>query len=723
MTASLKAARPAIVVICILAALLLSACAVSTPVPTATREPIPVEEPTSGAASTPAPQTLNLVRDARLASATEVDILELDSSSGAGGAATYSPKVAITDEATITRLVAALDEELDFTSSPRCLARYVLVFRLADGTEHEYGYTCGPGGPLFLRGDAEYFGGQAVLPPMRFDDLIVEQLTAGAPLKGLNVVAVADLDKTEAIEILKLDPLSADTSARAYTLKLDLTDREIIGKLVDALDREIELGPRIKIPAQFTLVFHLEGGSEEQYGYVDDGSEFAGLRGDEAYFGDQDARAPEEFRRLMTDLLASPEPVTERQAVGWYGQIKSLASGSQYDDYLELCPKEVGAVGIAGADESIEAQIQALRDTEKYAHFWGRLTCGVPDYGTCQLMVSKLRADAPGPFFPPDPIQPWEGTIVSLPEGARSGGDDCFVLDGEFPIRYGIDSQNPATAAQLKGLRDSGTVIRISGLLNCGVPDCCGSQIQVQDLQVLGSPEAADGWTGRLVALPPGSQQSHYFERDDGERYGIQLTAELTEAMWTGADVKVWGRLLHDVPAYNSMLIQVERVEIVSGPSAEARNLSPFAEATASSSLASDRGGTYQPFSVLDGSLSTCWSEDARGDGIGEWVMLVFPDSITVERVAVSVGYDRDEHDKLHAPEVFYDNNRLKKATVGFSGGEEVSLEFSDARGLQMRDVAPVTTTFVRIVIDEAYPGVKYDDTCLAEIQVWGTTD
>ena len=275
----------------------------------------------------------------------------------------------------------------------------------------------------------------------------------------------------------------------------------------------------------------------------------------------------------------------------------------------------------------------------------------------------------------------------------------------------------------MEGLRDSGTVIRVSGLLNCGVPDCCGSQIQVQDLQILGAPETVDGWTGYLLRLPQGSQQSHYFERDDGQRYGIQLTPELTEAMWTGAGVKVWGRLLQDVPAYNSRLIQTERAEIVSGPSTEARNLSPFAEATASSFLPSDRWGTYRPFSVLDGALSTCWSENARGPGPGEWIMLVFPDSINVERIAIAVGYDRDEHDKLHDPEVFYDNNRLKKATVGFSNGEEVRLEFSDARGLQMRDVAPVTTTFVRIVIDEVYPGEKYDDTCLAEIQVWGTTE
>jgi hypothetical protein len=34
--------------------------------------------------------------------------------------------------------------------------------------------------------------------------------------------------------------------------------------------------------------------------------------------------------------------------------------------------------------------------------------------------------------------------------------------------------------------------------------------------------------------------------------------------------------------------------------------------------------------------------------------------------------------------------------------------------------VEPVEATFVRLVIEEVYPGNKCDDTCLAEIDVWG---
>jgi hypothetical protein len=31
-----------------------------------------------------------------------------------------------------------------------------------------------------------------------------------------------------------------------------------------------------------------------------------------------------------------------------------------------------------------------------------------------------------------------------------------------------------------------------------------------------------------------------------------------------------------------------------------------------------------------------------------------------------------------------------------------------------------VEMTFVKMVIEDVYPGSKYDDTCLAEIEVWG---
>ncbi len=260
---------------------------------------------------------------------------------------------------------------------------------------------------------------------------------------------------------------------------------------------------------------------------------------------------------------------------------------------------------------------------------------------------------------------------------------------------------------------------------------CSGMNISVSELtpgrtEVAGEP--VDGWVGTLVRLPPGSQFGDYFEREDGQRFGIDavddtLRTQLQDARWTGAQIKVWGQLRTDVPAYEGRAIQVERLVVASGPAQEPRNLSPFAVACSSSALPSDRWGQYRAWSAIDGLLESAWAEEGHlghepwpsGPGIGEWIILVFPEEIVVHRIGVDVGFDRDA-------DVFAKNNRLKRATIMFSKGEFVELTFSDTRGVQMRDVPPVRTTYVRLVINEVYPGSEYDDTCMSEIEVWATT-
>jgi hypothetical protein len=186
----------------------------------------------------------------------------------------------------------------------------------------------------------------------------------------------------------------------------------------------------------------------------------------------------------VTEISASDARLP---VVAWYGYVAGTPEGAQFDDYLVLMPEGVGEIGVEGADEAVEAQIVALRDRGepgKYANFWGTLTCDVLDYGGCQLLVTRLRIDGPGPFFPSDPVEGWEGTIISGPLGPRSGGDDYFLLAAGFPVQYGIDSLDPALRSQLESLRDTGTVIRVWGQLSAGVMDWNATQIQVTRLEV-----------------------------------------------------------------------------------------------------------------------------------------------------------------------------------------------------------------------------------------------
>jgi Tol biopolymer transport system component/putative hemolysin len=198
-------------------------------------------------------------------------------------------------------------------------------------------------------------------------------------------------------------------------------------------------------------------------------------------------------------------PSAQPLAVAWYGYVASTPEGAQFDDYLVLLPEGAGReIGIEGADETVQAEIVALRDQGepgKYANFWGTLNCDVPDYGGCQLLVTRLRVGGPGPFFDPDPVEGWQGTIVGAPypEGPRSGGDDYLVvlIDG-IPIEYGIHSLDDTLAAQIESLRDTGTVVRVWGQINAGVPDWNATQIQVDRLEI-----AAEAPSGGEVPVVP----------------------------------------------------------------------------------------------------------------------------------------------------------------------------------------------------------------------------
>jgi hypothetical protein len=93
---------------------------------------------------------------------------------------------------------------------------------------------------------------------------------------------------------------------------------------------------------------------------------------------------------------------------------------------------------------------------------------------------------------------------------------------------------------------------------------------------------------------------------------------QIQDAQWTGAQVRVWGQLHTCVPSTEARHIDAGRVEAVSGSSAEARNLSPFASPSASSALPSDRGGTYHAFSAIDGLPESSLVEGVAGSGVSE---------------------------------------------------------------------------------------------------------
>jgi len=161
--------------------------------------------------------------------------------------------------------------------------------------------------------------------------------------------------------------------------------------------------------------------------------------------------------------------VTQIQVIGWMGAVYTLIPDGQFDDYVLF--QSGGAFGITGSDANLEAEIVGLRDKSepgKYAHFWGTLTCKVPAFNGCELMVTQLRVGAT--TTDPEPIEGLEGRVVS--GFFNSGLAESFVLTGPIPTRYGLtalDGIDSEKVARLRSLRDTNSIIRVSGQLVTGV--------------------------------------------------------------------------------------------------------------------------------------------------------------------------------------------------------------------------------------------------------------
>jgi hypothetical protein len=153
-------------------------------------------------------------------------------------------------------------------------------------------------------------------------------------------------------------------------------------------------------------------------------------------------------------------------------------------------------------------------------------------------------------------------------------------------------------------------------------------------------------------------------------------------------------------------------------PVAEERNLTALSRIHASSVLPEEQIAglglvLYIPENAIDRDPTTSWVEGVGGPGIGEQLSLDFSRPVTLTRFGIRVGFDRDD-------DIFFKNHRLRRARLLFSDGASQNVEFEDRRGMQFVSIAHVRTTSLIIVIDQVYQSGKYDDTPIAEVEVWG---
>jgi hypothetical protein len=131
-----------------------------------------------------------------------------------------------------------------------------------------------------------------------------------------------------------------------------------------------------------------------------------------------------------------------------------------------------------------------------------------------------------------------------------------------------------------------------------------------------------------------------------------------------------------------------------------------------SSVLAPQFGFSYGPEKATDGRLDTAWVEGKRGDGIGEWILVGFPQARSVNSVQLLNGYHKNAS-------IYAKNNRVQDIEVRTSNGVSQFETLSDSSGpqtVQLQDTDPIE--WVQIVIRSVYRGSKYRDTAITELRV-----
>jgi len=132
--------------------------------------------------------------------------------------------------------------------------------------------------------------------------------------------------------------------------------------------------------------------------------------------------------------------------------------------------------------------------------------------------------------------------------------------------------------------------------------------------------------------------------------------------------------------------------------------------ARASSSLPVAGAISYGPDNLLDERPSTAWNEAAGGPGTGEWVELVLAKPADVARLLIWNGHQKGA--------LFYENGRVRELRIDV-GDATFTAQLLDTRGPQAVDLPqPVRGDRLRLTIQEVYPGTRYDDVALSQIEV-----
>lgn len=138
----------------------------------------------------------------------------------------------------------------------------------------------------------------------------------------------------------------------------------------------------------------------------------------------------------------------------------------------------------------------------------------------------------------------------------------------------------------------------------------------------------------------------------------------------------------------------------------------PLVSATASS-VVSQAGYDNSALVAFDGKDETSWQEGVDGYGIGEYLTAYFQGTHDIKYIALKLGNWRSD-------DYYYQNCRPKTFTIQVSDFT-AQITVPDEKKeffVELNEEYPAEA--IRITIDDVYPGYQWEDTCIAEVKIYG---
>ncbi len=131
-----------------------------------------------------------------------------------------------------------------------------------------------------------------------------------------------------------------------------------------------------------------------------------------------------------------------------------------------------------------------------------------------------------------------------------------------------------------------------------------------------------------------------------------------------------------------------------------------------SSVLSSQGNNSYRAANLGDGHARTAWVEGRPGQGVGEWILVAFDRVRNVRSLQLRNGYAK-------SADIFAKNSRVQDLEIHLSSGKTIHWTLKDTGEPQIVTLDGAGEAgWLQLRILSVYPGSKYADTAISELQV-----